>query len=208
MYKEIEYRQMEFVWLIQGLMGMYHPAIYLECGIRHGHTFRQVAHLADKAIGLDIADCSAICSPHEFYHGTTSEFMDSWKGKSIDMIFHDASHDSQTIQQDVKKMRKVVTPYTGLILIHDTYPMNEKLTGDGWCGSAWSAAKMIHDDPAFSDFEIATLPGPWAGISILRYVPEKHLHWKDGTVILRKKPRRKNGKPKQHIQRKLLRKKV
>lgn len=205
MYREVEYKQMEFVWLLKGLMKMYHPSTYLECGIRRGYTFRQVAHLASRAIGVDVVDCKSICAPHEFYHGTTSGFLDSWRGGSIDMIFHDASHDSNVILQDIKKMKKVITPYTGLILIHDTYPMNIKLTGDGWCGSAWNAAKSIHDN--FSDFEIVTLPGPWAGISILRFAPERHLHWRKD-ITPRKEIKVRNERPKRNIQKKFLRKKI
>ena len=196
MYKEIQYKQMEFVWLLRGLIAMYHPSIYLECGIRKGHTFTQIAPLVNRAIGVDIVDCSAVCkSIHkEFAHSTTSEFLDSWEGPTIDLIFHDASHESHVIQQDIIKMRKVITPYTGLILIHDTYPMNESLTGEGWCGSAWSAARAVHNDFDFKDFEIVTLPGPWAGVSILRYVPEKHLHWKDEVIILRKPAKKSKGR--------------
>jgi len=39
---------------------------------------------------------------------------------------------------------------------------------DRYCSNAWEAAYEIRTSEKYKSFEIVTLPGPWAGLSIIR----------------------------------------
>lgn len=72
-----------------------------------------------------------------------------------------------------------VTAGHGLICLHDTHPISRELTADEFCSNAWEAAVEIRRNPEFEDFEIVTLPGPRAGLSIIRKATS-HLSWDRG----------------------------
>jgi len=175
-YREMEYRDliMEFIKLLQ-------PRVYCEIGVKRGYTFKTIISEVDMCIGVDPIPLSNIerFANVKFYAMFSSQFAEVYDGPKFDMLFIDGDHSEEGLYHDITKIAiKFIQPITGLIFVHDTYPVEQKLEVPGYCDKAWKVAKLIHDYPSLN-LEIVTIPGPWAGLSILRYVPNgQHLHWK------------------------------
>ena len=171
----------EFLNLIIELVKLFKPGTYVELGVKRGFIFNRISPLVQKAVAVDSCGFKGVNASDNvaFFHMTTDEFATIWEG-TIDMLFIDADHSKRQVLKDIDNMLPFIRDYTGLILLHDTYPINEPLTQDGYCSNAWEAAHEIRVTPRyFSQVEIVTLPGPFFGLSILRKVPfSGHLEWK------------------------------
>lgn len=171
-----KYKNQEFMPLIKFLVDMYQPDTYVEVGIQKGYCFKQIAPLVKNAIGIDIKllfdlpDATLI-------ENTSLNVAKNWKYGKIDLIFIDGDHSHEAVLADVDAFLPYLRPCTGLMLLHDTYPGKPEFAIDGYCSDAWKSAVKIHRNLNYSDIEIVTLPGPYAGLSILRKA-EDHLHWR------------------------------
>lgn len=174
-----KFRHQEFTGLIRELIFLYSPDTYVEIGVQKGYNFNQVLHLVKRAVAVDVAPMPMIYTTNnvETYQMDSVAFARQWTDP-IDLLFIDADHRKDSVLRDFDNLSPFVTPGSGLILLHDTYPSAEYLLADGYSSNAWEAAREIHLNPKYSDFEIVTLPGPYAGLSIIRKA-EQHLHWRD-----------------------------
>ena len=179
-----EYRNMEFRELLIILVKLFKPKVYCEFGVKKGYTFNAIAPLVEKAIGVDIIESPVVKLPNvQFYKMRTTLFESMWfsnNGEKIDFLFIDADHSFKAIITDISLMTRHLNPFTSLVFLHDTYPIKPELLAHGYCNDAWRAAREIK---SWKDFEIVTLPGPWAGLSILRYVPYESHGWMDREYI-------------------------
>lgn len=183
MWKFKKMRNQEFVPLMKILIEFYQPDIYAEIGVQKGITFNQISPLVKEAFAVDIAPMPNVHRAENVHvcQQPSSEFAKQWDpNKKIDLLFIDGDHRKEAVLSDFDLLSPFVTPGTGLILLHDTYPSAPHMLADGYCSNAWEAAREIHRNrKKYEDFEIVTLPGPFAGLSIIRYAP-KHLHWMEG----------------------------
>ena len=170
-----KYKRQEFMPLIKFLVDMYQPDTYVEVGIQKGHCFKQIAPLVETAIGIDIKLLFDLPGSI-LIEDTSLNAARNWEHGEIDLLFIDGDHKQEAVLADIDAFLPHVKPCTGLILLHDTYPGAKQLAVDGYCSDAWKAAVKIHRNLNYSDVEIVTLPGPYAGLSILRKA-EDHLHW-------------------------------
>lgn len=172
---------MEFRNLMIELVNLLTPFSYAELGVKNGYTFNAISKLVMKAYAIDIVRHNSVeIGPNcEFFECSTVEFYNAFKQrqKHLDFIFIDADHSREAVLNDILLMKNFVRPYTGLIFLHDTYPINSGLLEVGYCADAWKAAKEIREID--KELEIVTIPGPWAGFSILRYLPDKKFGWMD-----------------------------
>ena len=107
---------------------------------------------------------------------TTDEFAKIWT-EPIDFLFIDACHERSQVLTDFMNFSKLVREGTGIIAMHDTHPICKELLAKDRCHTTWEAAmqirKLLHEE-----FEIFTIPGPFAGLSLLRKINKnKHLSW-------------------------------
>jgi predicted O-methyltransferase YrrM len=159
------------------LIRLFEPHTYVEIGVKKGHTFNVISPLVKRAVAVDINEMSTIVArPNvEICRMTSLEFARQWNDP-IDLLFIDADHRKESVLADFDALSPFVQEGTGLILLHDTYPAAEYLLADGYCSNAWEAAFEIRKKRKYSDFEIVTLPGPYAGLSIIRKA-KRHLAW-------------------------------
>jgi len=182
--KPRKFRQMEFRDLLVELIRLLQPSVYCEVGVKRGYTFNTIAPLVDLAIAVDIAPLNCIEGPLpgrkiKKYQMRSDEFAKRYRGPSIDFLFIDGDHSRDQVIKDVFEIgRKHVRDQTGLIFLHDTYPAVPELAVPGYCHNAWEAAEYFHKHGSEYKFEVVTLPGPWAGLSIMRKVEAGHLHWR------------------------------
>jgi len=173
--KKQEYR--DFITEIVKLFG---PKVYVELGTRLGYTFNSIAPYCEKAIAVDLVIKGISNAPNvECYEMSSKDFSflaRTWAPK-IDLLFIDADHCFKEVMNDFDSFFDFVVPETGLILLHDTFPVEERLLKDDRCSDAWKAAKFIRGN--YGDkCESVTLPGPWAGLTIIRKVGHRH-GWMD-----------------------------
>lgn len=165
-------RQQEFRDLILELVLLFKPDTYCEIGIRRGYVYNTVAPHVKRAVAVDIAPFRGIYKKTGAMHFNMScmDFVQEWSKQEdtrIDLLFIDANHRCEHVIADFGALQLFVPEHTGLILLHDTYPVNEALLADGYCSNAWEAAKRIREQLGHA-MEIVTLPGPRAGLSIIR----------------------------------------
>lgn len=178
-----EYRQMEFVNLLIEFAKLFKPVTYVEIGVKRGFTLTRMAPYVKKAIGVDpaisggnygIGNVTALPVTSQQY---AKELAAKQTAPFIDFLFIDGDHKCEAVLADVMAFMPFVKTGTGLIFLHDTHPVNKELTANGYCHDAWVAADTLHQVHFGPDLEVITLPGPWAGMSIIRKRGEHHLAW-------------------------------
>lgn len=171
------YKHTEFRDLMIELIKLFSPATYVEVGVQRGYIFNTIAPLVQRAVAVDIIEMSDIIErPNvEKHHMPSAQFASTWKDP-VDLLFIDADHHKEAVLSDFDALSPFVREGDGIILLHDTHPVQESLLSDRFCSNAWEAAWTIRRSRKYKDFEIVTLPGPWAGLSIIRKA-KRHLSW-------------------------------
>jgi len=147
------------------------PQIYVELGIYDCSTFYKVSeHVIDWSFGVDIKplkDDKKINTT--IYTETTEEFAKRWADEiqeEIDLIFIDADHSKDAVLKDVDSFWPYIKPDTGLLILHDTWPLNKQQTAPGYSGDCYLATKEIVSKYSC---ELLTIPVPY-GITLIRRV--------------------------------------
>jgi len=174
--------QQEFLGLMKELIVIFKPKVYVELGTEFGSTFNRIAPLVELAIAVDHKITSEIIDAGNIlkFEMETEEFIAKFStlfNLVIDFLFIDADHKKESVLADFDGMLPFVREGTGLIFLHDTHPANIKRTSEMYCNNAWEAAWEIRTNKKYQDAEIITLPGPIAGISIIRK-SKNQLSWR------------------------------
>jgi hypothetical protein len=157
--------------------------------------------IGDKVVKPDVFVTTGSASghpPERIWHWQMSsqDFVHMWpayKKDGIDVLFIDGDHNKETVEHDFFEIGKFVRTGTGLILMHDTHPMTEELLQPQFCNNAWKFASELFDgvsnqyelgplymnDDSYRYFEVLTLPGPWAGLTIVKKRGQHHLCWEN-----------------------------
>lgn len=173
-----KYKNMEFRELMCELVRLFEPATYVEIGVQKGYTFNSISPLVNCAVAVDVNPMDRIAElPHvQKFQMPSIEFAKKWNDP-IDLLFIDADHRKESVLADFNALNSFVREGTGLIMLHDTHPIGEHLLSDRFCSNAWEAAEEIRRNVRYrDDFEIVTLPGPHAGLSVIRKA-KRHLSW-------------------------------
>jgi len=180
MYAIRKWRVQEFRDLMVELVKLMEPELYVEIGIQHGYTFNTISKLVPRAVGVDIEIKPNVKKGPGvvLFEADSLSVAASWDLGTIDLLFIDGDHRKEAVLADVDAWSPYVRDFTGIILLHDTYPVKSDLLSDSYCSNAWEAAWEIRTNPRYDYLEIFTIPGPWAGLSLLRKAP-RHLGWKD-----------------------------
>jgi len=154
------------------------PEVYLEYGVRDGHTLVQVLPHCRMAIGVDIYPVPIYAPNLELYQTTTDEFSHALADADIvlDMVFIDADHSSDSVLRDFEGIFPYLAP-NALVFLHDTYPTDKRLLGKEACNDCWRTPqriKKLYGDKC----EILTLPF-CPGLTIVRKI--HNLEWSDWT---------------------------
>lgn len=165
------------------------PKVYVEYGVRNGASFNSVVEetraFGTRCIGVDLSEILNKHPRGEYYQLSTNEFAETVLpelGIIVDMVFIDACHSRDQSFTDFKK----IFPYVaedGLILMHDTYPLNEMFTSASWCGNTYLAAWDIRKSEYYKQrAEIITLP-VHPGLTIIRK-SSRQLFWKESEGMI------------------------
>tara|TARA_R100000951_G_scaffold82238_1_gene69919 strand:- start:3741 stop:4091 length:351 start_codon:yes stop_codon:yes gene_type:complete len=97
-----------------------------------------------------------------YLSGLLTLFFEKFKHKA-DMIFIDADHKYESASRDFKNSLDILNT-GGVIIMHDTNPIEDRLFDFGYCGDSY---KIISDLEAEEGLNILTLPCTEAGLSII-----------------------------------------
>lgn len=169
------FRKQEFRDLIVELINLYKPRTYVEIGVAQGYIFNIVSGLVKRAFAVDpnmrnIKNRESV----RLYKCISDDFFKVFK-EPIDFCFIDGDHTSVQVRTDFDNAYRLLKVYSGLILMHDTYPIDVKLFASNKCCDAWVAVKEIKKE--YQSAEVLTLPGPINGLTIIRKAP--HYGWMD-----------------------------
>lgn len=104
---------------------------------------------------------------------STDQLAEKWAEKKevIDFLYIDADHSFEQSLKDFNNFSPYVKP-NGLILMHDTFPLNEEYEQLHLSGTVFKTAQYIKHHYA-EDFEIVTVPY-LCGVSIVRKKGSKY----------------------------------
>lgn len=153
---------------------------YLELGIAKGSCFNKVAPHFKKATAVDTNyECfERVCkivnkTGNAFYTGITDDYFEKAnKGQKFNLIFIDACHKFENVQNDLSNSWEVLQDQ-GLILLHDTYPPNKEYLEH--CQDAHKIHEYLDMMQFGVNAEHVTLPF-FFGLTIIRKY-KRHLSW-------------------------------
>lgn len=179
MIKITKHKNMEFRELLIHLINLLKPDTYVELGTRRAYTFNAVAPLVKTAIGIDMTGKQHIVKRNNvtFYQMKTDDAAPLLKDVKIDFLFIDADHSYEQVKKDFDNFSKYVINGTGYIFLHDTHPVCKELLSKDNCHTAYKFAEEVRKSEEYKkNFEICTIAGPWAGLSIIRK-SDRQLSW-------------------------------
>jgi len=135
---------------------------YLELGVCRGELFQMVGKFCSDITGVDIID-NRTHKIGKFFHMKTEDFFKQNK-ETFDIIFIDASHKIEDVVNDLKNSVAALNS-NGLILLHDTDPINGSLINENgdFCGDA---VKLNFMD--FENLSFVTMPVGDEGVTVVR----------------------------------------
>lgn len=164
--------------LIEHLAKWLKPELYLEIGVRTGDSLMRVQKYSKKCYGVDpVITHRNYENNVELFEMTSDDFFKNINPNiEFDMVFIDGLHEKNQVFRDFVNVKdKVIND--GLVILHDTVPMNDYMLSPELCDNAWEAMQAIKIK--FKDeWEVLSLPfNP--GITIMRKIDwNKQLIWK------------------------------
>ena len=155
------------------------PKVYVELGIGWAGSnllSNMIQSLPNAEIwGIDIVDMTARFAGRNahIFTGTTELFAQYWgeeHDRYIDLIFIDADHKAESVLEDVRNFFRFLTPDTGIMLLHDTWPVAKDWTGPDKSGDSYRVPKILKNEFG-NNMEIFTLP-IHHGLTFIRRVGE------------------------------------
>lgn len=143
------------------LVSIIKPVSYLEVGIFRCGLFNQVIPYAETLVGLDI-DSNAgkymkINSKCEFVNLPSLDFFKQQieSGRKFDFIFIDGDHSKEAVEADFFGAFEALND-NGIILLHDTYPLNSAATARERCDDGYLAIDKL--SRLTNEWEMMTIP--------------------------------------------------
>lgn len=164
--------------IIQHLSSWIKPINYLEIGVRHGNVYSIINQYCETCYLVDIKFLDINYSKNTIKFEMSSDDFFKVVDQSIkfDLVFIDGDHSKEQVLKDFLNVKDMVVN-DGFILLHDTYPCDERMELPRHSNNAWEA--ILHIKENFrDDWEIITLPfNP--GLTIMKKMKNnKQLLWK------------------------------
>lgn len=164
--------------LVEHLACWLKPECYLEIGILNGESLTRIQKHAKECYGVDVKLAHRNYDNNvKLFEMTSDEFFAKLNPTiKFDMVFIDGDHSKDQVYKDfINSKDRVIED--GLVVLHDTVPMDDKMTAPWFCHDAWEAAKRIKQE-FINEWEVLSLPfNP--GITVMRKISiNKQLSWK------------------------------
>ena len=169
--------------LIVHLAQIIKPKKYLEVGTYRAGLFNLMIPIAEELIAVDINPDAKKYIRHSdktiFFEMESRLFWNVAKVKNyrFDLIFIDGDHSKNAVREDFFGALSVIND-EGIILLHDTYPVDSLATIQARCGDGYEAIWEI--SRAVSEYELVTIP-VHPGLTIVRK-RKGQVPWRDFQV--------------------------
>jgi len=157
-YKKTEHYSNLIKWLIK----LTNCQNYLELGVQFGENIKEISKNVKMCVGVDIIDGVKNKDNINFYNMSTSDFF-SINENNFDIIFIDANHDFEEVKKDFNNSLKILNKY-GIIIIHDTDPITEKLLDSKYCSDSY---KIVDYISSHDNLNIINLPIQETGLTLV-----------------------------------------
>tara|TARA_R110000823_G_C15950210_1_gene501598 strand:- start:3416 stop:3916 length:501 start_codon:yes stop_codon:yes gene_type:complete len=157
----------DFVALIASI---YKPRVYVELGLYKGETWHKASPHCLKSYGVDVVDRNI---SGNVFIGTTDDFFASFD-KKIDLAFIDADHSYESCKKDFFNCYNRLSD-SGIILIHDTDPNDNRLFDKGYCGDSYKIVDFLEKEIT-EQVNILTLPLTEAGLPLVTKKTSSRTH--------------------------------
>ena len=145
---------------------------YLEIGVNTGENIYDIRYNVDICEGVDVNDNILDKDNIIFNHMSSDEFFQ--KNTNIyDIIFIDGDHSFDQVKIDFENSLKVLNKY-GIIILHDTDPMEQFLTNSIYCKDAYKIVDYIYEH--HSELNIITFPIHETGLSFVMRKEDRRMH--------------------------------
>lgn len=144
---------------------------YLELGVYDGHTLSKVSKYVNRVISVDINDIR-IEKLGEFYLKNTDDFFSIFN-EMVDVIFIDADHNFESVKKDFINSLKILNEF-GMIILHDTDPMEERLLESRYCSDSYKMDEWIRKN--YANLDVITLPISEAGLTLVKRNNDKRVN--------------------------------
>lgn len=156
--------------LILHLAQIIKPKSYLEIGTYKAGLFNLMIPIAEKLMAVDINPDAkkyiSHCGKTIFFDMDSRLFWNVARAENyrFDLIFIDGDHSKNAVREDFFGALSVIND-EGIILLHDTYPVDSRATVQARCGDGYEAIWEISRE--VSDYELVTIP-VHPGLTIVR----------------------------------------
>lgn len=149
--------------LISELVKQLNCNTYLELGVYDGITLSKVSKHVNRIISVDIKDLRKE-KVGEFHMKTTDQFFIDFN-EMVDVVFIDADHNFESVKKDFKNSLNILNEF-GMIILHDTDPIEPMYLDSGYCGDSYKMDGWIREN--YTDLDIMTLPLTESGLSLVK----------------------------------------
>jgi|LauGreSBDMM110SN_4_FD.fasta_scaffold36689_1 predicted O-methyltransferase YrrM len=138
---------------------------YLELGIYDASNINVISTVVEYTVGVDISKLFMIDKGFIFHEKTTDKFFEDNK-EMFDIIFIDADHKYESVVRDFENSLNILNK-NGIVLIHDTDPINDQYAEPGYCGDSYKINKYLEKE--HPELTFTTLPFSESGLTIVNY---------------------------------------
>lgn len=142
---------------------------YLELGVDKLDTISVLKHVVKKCVGVDILNVNI--DGVDFYNMTTDDFF-KVNNDNFDVIFIDADHKFESVKKDLENSLKILNEF-GIIILHDTDPIHEKLVENIYCSDSYKIVTYIYSE--HPELNIITFPINETGLSFVMRRKDKRI---------------------------------
>lgn len=146
------------------------PMSYLEVGIFQSGLFNKMIPFAEQCTAVDIdPNLKKYINPSQkvtFFGIPSKDFWNLARANEFeyDFIFVDGDHSKEAVEADFLGALSVLRN-DGILLLHDTYPMDVSATSSERCGDGFKAIWKLGKQQR--DYELMTIP-VHPGLTIVR----------------------------------------
>ena len=158
--------------LIQWLVRLTNCKKYLEIGVSSGDNIINIKNKVDLCEGVDMYDIISDKEDIKFNLMDSDSFFQN-NSNIYDIIFIDGNHDFLQVKKDFENSLKVLNKY-GIIILHDTDPVEEFLTQSHYCSDSYKIIDYIYVN--HPELNVITLPIHETGLSLVMRRSDRRIY--------------------------------
>jgi len=146
---------------------------YLELGIEYIDNLSDIEAEVDFCVGVDIIPLEVPEGKKFIFHNMTTDNFFEQNKNNFDIIFIDADHRYEQVMTDFENSLKVLNEF-GIIMFHDTDPIDERLLDEWCCADSYKIIDYIHMN--YPELNVMTFPFLEAGMTFVMRQKDRRIN--------------------------------